>query len=275
MELTSEQLNSVCKYFYPRDFDGNYRCHEAYCFTCKQSKKDLPCSMCKDGDSCLICPCLKCVEFRVMFYPFILNVRARKKHGLPPKILPPVNLYGGHASEDECSVETILKRINKSTDKIKVDWVYYTICPRGRMGMEYLPTMKNFVADFFDSRFQLYFQELYYVVESGKHADNPNLHIHFVGKFLTDGSHNFRSRLVDCWNKYFHTEDNLYDIKYKIPKKSKGKKKEFNEGIKLVKIRNQTLLNDKIRYLTNEYKGTHMNFTDLGIAKHLLLETPT
>lgn len=273
MEISKDDMNRVCKYFYPRDFNGDFRCHEDYCWNCK-GDKDLSCYLCKEGTSCLVCRCPKCILFRGSFdiiddaeegfYDWILHQRKRKANGLP-------------FTHSDTSL-SIIKKLNRLTDKQVVDWSYYTICPKSRLGLNRLDDMKKFVKEFFDEKFQLYFEELYYVVESGKHEDNPNLHIHFVGKFLKDGSHNFRSRLIKKWNSIFEAD---YDISYKILKKPEGKgksnkkRKEYNEGIKLIKVRTQTILNDKIKYLQNDHKGSHENFIDLGIAKHLILEIPT
>ena len=154
--------------------------------------------------------------------------------------------------------------------KSKVDWKFITICPRARMNLNLLDTMKEFCNDFFDNNYSKYFEELHYVVESGKNKDDPNLHIHFVAKPFKDGMHNFRRDLVKKWNFYF-CED--YDISYKIYSglDEKGKKK-YNEGINTFPVRTLEILNDKIKYLSNDSKGSHENFVDLGIYKHLKFE---
>lgn len=158
----------------------------------------------------------------------------------------------------------------KFSCKSKVDWKFITICPRSRMDLNMVDTMCAFCDDFFDNNFSKYFEEIHYVVESGKNKDSPNLHIHFVAKPFKDGMHNFRRDLVKKWNFYF-CED--YDISYKIYSglDDKGKKK-YNEGINTFPVRTAEILEDKIKYLSNDSKGTHENFMDLGIYKHLKFE---
>ena len=130
--------------------------------------------------------------------------------------------------------------------------------------------MQEFCTDFFDNNYTKYFEEIYYVVESGKNKDDPNLHIHFVAKPFKDGMHNFSRDLKKKWNFYFCAD---YDIGYKIYTglDEKGKKK-YNEGIHTFPVRTREILEDKIRYLENDSKGTHENFMDLGIYQHLKFE---
>lgn len=151
--------------------------------------------------------------------------------------------------------------------KTKVDWKYITICPRARMPLNLLSTLEEFCIDFFDNNFTKYFEEIHYVVESGKNEADPNLHIHFVAKPFKDGMHNFSRDLKKKWNFYFCAD---YDISYKIYTglDEKGKKK-YNEGIHTFPVRTEEILQDKIKYLSNEFKGTHENFVDLGIYQHL------
>ena len=146
MECPSDDMERVCKYFYPRDFGGEYKCHDDYCFWCK-GDRELTCSICKDGTCCLICRCPKCITFREDFYEWILHQRKRKAQGL-------------HFSHSDMSL-TIIKKLNRLTDKCVVDWSYYTICPKSRLGLDRLEDMKRFVKEFFDDKFQLYFEELY------------------------------------------------------------------------------------------------------------------
>ena len=189
-------------------------------------------------------------------------------------IIEPYILECGKAGKEVGTLPNndIKKLINKLNlnSKSKVDWKYITICPRARMPLSLLNTMREFCTDFFDNNYTKYFEEIHYVVECGKNKDDPNLHIHFVAKPFKDGLHNFRRDLVKKWNFYF-CED--YDITYKIYTglDDKGKKK-YNEGIHTFPVRTLEILEDKIRYLSNESKGTHMNFMDLGIYQHLKFE---
>lgn len=167
--------------------------------------------------------------------------------------------------------DLIMKKIIqlKIINKTKVDWKLITLCPRARMNLDLVPTVKDFCEDFFDKECSKYFEEIHYVVECGKKESDPNVHVHFVCKPYQDWSHNFRRNLLKKWNFYF-AED--YNIGYKIKKGKVNGKMNYNEGIDIFHIRTEGILLDKIRYLFNENKGTHKNFKDLGIYKHIKYE---
>ena len=98
-----------------------------------------------------------------------------------------------------------------------------------------------------------YFKKVQWVVESGKHKNNPNLHFHFLGLFNPNGSKNFRKRvLFEAWNK--HYPDNPLE----------WKKPNGHRGVHVVACCAQELVDDKLKYLNNDSKGSHENFTDLN-----------
>lgn len=96
-----------------------------------------------------------------------------------------------------------------------------------------------------------YFQKVKWVLEAGKHTDNPNLHFHIFGLFNENGSKNFRKRiLVDRWNSVY-------------PSNTLNWKRRKSVGIHNKACCTQQLIDETLLYLSNESKGSHENFVDL------------
>lgn len=130
---------------------------------------------------------------------------------------------------------------------------FYTIVPKERLPFTEVNIKK--MRDVCESLFfqEKLFKKTWWVVECGKHEDNPNLHIHALVEFMD--SKNFRRSLLTVWKKHF--PDPIYRIDYKV---------KHNVGIHRVGCNTERIQQDKVKYLTNENKGSHENFKDLGIS---------
>lgn len=93
-----------------------------------------------------------------------------------------------------------------------------------------------------------------WVIESGKHKDKPNLHIHALVK-IGGRNKNFKRFFMGKWNKEF--KDKRYNISYK----SKD-----NCGWKMIPVNCWKMKQDKLDYMNNDSKGSHENFVDLGVS---------
>ena len=105
------------------------------------------------------------------------------------------------------------------------------------------------------------FHKVYWNIETGKHKDNPNLHLHALICFDTT-SKNFhskkeksRSDVKTLWNKYFKS----YGLDY------------GNDSYQYFKGKDiEKIYNDKLKYLKNEDKSIlHKNYRDLEILIEL------
>ena len=152
----------------------------------------------------------------------------------------------------------------KKPDKVK-GMSFYTIVPKERLNYDAftIGQLASFCEEMFNTRGDKYFKQCWYVIESGKHQQRPNLHVHLLADFKklkgASGSKFFLRDLKTLWKKYFH--DEKFSINYNI---------EGNKGIDRVDCNTLEIQQDKITYMDNDCKGTHENFTDLGIHKHLV-----
>jgi len=81
-----------------------------------------------------------------------------------------------------------------------------------------------------------------WVVESGKHSDDPHLHIHCFCRIKNPRHH---KRDICClWKKFFPAL--------------------VGDDYHLVKCNTEEMFRDKQLYLENDRKGTHMNYEDLA-----------
>ncbi len=83
-----------------------------------------------------------------------------------------------------------------------------------------------------------------WVIESGKHENDPHLHLHCFARIKNSRHH--KRDLLCLWQKFFPP---LIGSDYHI-----------------VKCNTEDMFWDKQKYLTNERKGTHMNFEDLALS---------
>tara|TARA_Y100000592_G_C5460064_1_gene313522 strand:- start:1252 stop:2025 length:774 start_codon:yes stop_codon:yes gene_type:complete len=166
----------------------------------------------------------------------------------------PCNLEGdpvlGHPFENYLSSFYKPRRKKPLKDKVR-GMSFYTLVPKTRLPFNEDEVVrlgdfcKNFISKFFD--------EYYWVVESGKYKEKPNLHIHFLGHFKEGMSKNFKRDLIKAWNK-------KHAIKYKLDWENDN-----GVGIHRVPCNTKEIQEDKKIYLCNSEKGSHENFVDLGM----------
>lgn len=141
---------------------------------------------------------------------------------------------------------------------------FYTIVPKNRMGISEVEVLRlrQFWKKFFEKNRKL-FSKVWYVLESGKHKDNPNLHTHALISFKSGGGKNFSRLLKKSWSRE-------YPYDFRIDYNENG-----NKGIDRVPCNTEQIQVDKIRYMENDQKGSHQNFIDLGIKEILDFEFST
>ena len=88
-----------------------------------------------------------------------------------------------------------------------------------------------------------------WVVESGKHADKPHLHIHAFCRIRNPRHH--KRDLCCLWKKFFPAL--------------------IGDDYHIVKCNTKEMFEDKQAYLENDRKGTHMNYEDLSQPPHCAL----
>lgn len=139
----------------------------------------------------------------------------------------------------------------KKIPKDKVEgMVFYSIVPQTRLPFNDGEILKltRFCEGIFTAK---HFTKCSWVIESGKHENNPNLHIHCLGKLKNK---NFKRMFITRWNKQY---DKKYNIEY-----DEGN----NKGWHMVPCNTIIIQKDKLKYMDNVNKGTHENFTDLRIG---------
>lgn len=161
--------------------------------------------------------------------------------------------YEGHttlSSDVQYALQNLIGKKKKAPSIKRHN--FFSCCPKYRIGISEGEVIKmvNFLKNNLTKK---YFLKVSWVVESGKHEDNPNLHFHFLGLFNPNGSKNFRKRvLFNEWNKVY--PDNPLE----------WKKPNGHRGVHVVACCNQELVVDKLTYLKNDSKGSHENFIDLN-----------
>lgn len=83
----------------------------------------------------------------------------------------------------------------------------------------------------------------YWVIESGKNENDPHLHIHALVRIKNPRHH--KRDLCCLWNKFFPP---LIGDDYHIRK-----------------CNTKEMYDDKLNYMINDRKGTHMNYEDLSL----------
>lgn len=165
----------------------------------------------------------------------------------------------------ECTL--VCKRFYKKSRKPKPKLLglsFYTIMPRNRIGISEgeVAKMAGFAKKFFTEK---YFEKCWWILESGKHKDKPNLHIHLLCRFAkhptavtkagvpVSMSKSFVRNMKTAWN---HIYDQQYDIGYDI---------NGNRGVDCKACNTAEIQKDKLAYMCNDQKGTHENFVDLKV----------
>lgn len=85
-----------------------------------------------------------------------------------------------------------------------------------------------------------------WIVESGKHINDPHLHVHAFVKIIDSKNH--KRDLLTMWNKFFPPL--------------------IGDDYHIVKCNTKEMFVDKQNYLKNDRKGTHMNFEDLSLPPY-------
>lgn len=129
---------------------------------------------------------------------------------------------------------------------------FYTIVPKARLPFNEVEVMRmfKFCESFFEN--SKLFKMVHFCVEAGKHKEKPNLHIHALILFKSGAGKNFSRLLKTAWNKVYK------ESKYNIIYKEKG-----NCGIHRVPCNTLKIQEDKVSYMSNDSKGSHINFIDL------------
>jgi hypothetical protein len=145
----------------------------------------------------------------------------------------------------------ILRKYRKREKDFKLKGLtFYTICPKDRLPFN--DDQINKLRMFCEKRFTAKnFERCKWVIESGKHEENPNLHIHCIGRLRNK---NFKREFITQWNKIY---DNEYNISYN---------ENDNRGWDMIPCNTAEIQEDKLNYLKNSLKGNHENFIDLKIG---------
>ena len=105
----------------------------------------------------------------------------------------------------------------------------------------------------FGRRIKKYYKEFEGVLEYGKHAERPHLHLHYLG--IMRDSKNHMARLKTEWEKVFPGNMALYN-------KKKGDKEYYVtscvDSDKMIPY--DDWVAEKREYFKNELKGSHENF---------------
>jgi len=146
----------------------------------------------------------------------------------------------------------------------EADSFFYTFVPEERLPLdpETLNKMAAFCGEVFENTD--YIRESWWVVESGKHPERPNPHIHAVIRFNGKPKNWQRDQVRKKWKSFFPDPAHRLDWMRKVGKKM------FKGTDKYTCTTNRITL-DKIDYLDNDRKNSmlggtdHTNFVDLGI----------
>lgn len=177
-------------------------------------------------------------------------------------------------------LEYTIPNVKKSAEFRSIKWVipkektikvenasmtWYSIVPKKRLPYDkhFMGKLQEFCMKCFSCGKHI--RNSWWVVESGKHEDSPNLHVHCLVDFHT--SRNFRRWMLKVWEEFFPDPDYRITWERKDPSRPKGVVK----GIDHVICNTREMIRDKHLYMINSNKGTHENFSDLGIngAYHL------
>lgn len=170
-------------------------------------------------------------------------------------------IYMKLARDEGNEGDTTLIRLNKRCVEIVVKyWTksilkvprqnFFSCCPKIRIDISEgeVSKMTRFCEKYFTSQ---YFKKVQWVLESGKHIEKPNLHFHLLGLYNENGSKNFRQRVLrEAWDKLYPNNP----LEWK-----RGK----HIGIDNKACCTQQMIDDKLKYLSNDSKGSHENFVDL------------
>lgn len=149
---------------------------------------------------------------------------------------------------------------DKIVDTTYKGWTFITIAPSklktGGLKMKDEELLEQFCHRWFA---KYNFSEYFWVIEYGKDAENPFLHVHalFKGivnkKFKKEGQYKF---LREEWNKLLPCK--ITNIKSWMEKKANP---QIDADVLHQRINDKSLWELKYNYLHNDLKGTHQNFS--------------
>ena len=138
------------------------------------------------------------------------------------------------------------KKLNKSIPNDQAS--YITIAPsKYRVPIPYTQENINTLINFGEKIAYLY-NPYYFVVESGKHAESPHLHIHILGKIKNSKKH--LGSLRAKWEQLTGFTIDWKSDDYLL--------KQWRKHPDMPTY--QDWIDEKISYFTDDYKGTHKNF---------------
>lgn len=152
------------------------------------------------------------------------------------------------------AIKIVKKYIKREKKSVSIQGLtFYTIVPKERLPFNEgeIVKIREFCKIVFNKKKLL---KCAWVVEVGKHKENPNLHIHAVCKLIDK---NFKRYAVAQWKKMYP------DYKYRIDWIDK---KRNACGWKMIPCNTLPIQEDKLKYLKNNYKGSHENFIDLKVG---------
>lgn len=138
-----------------------------------------------------------------------------------------------------------IEKLNKKENKILYSgFTFITLSPDHiKRKIPYCDDNIEKLKDFCKAQFtEFNYSYAKWVVESGKHAEDPHLHIHAFVRIKNPKHH--KRDLLCLWSKFF---PRLIDNDYHT-----------------VKCNTEEMWRDKQRYMEQEFKGTHMNYEDLS-----------
>lgn len=203
------------------------------------------------------------------FYNFTFNCNLMDSVMID-EVMEDVEILKKFFIEEEISSEeeipkSIFLLMYKYLKKDKVKGLsFYTIVPKERLPFNESEVMdlKNFCEKFFNN--EKLFESVKWCVESGKHENCPNLHIHALISFKKGMGKNFSRVLKSSWARVYP------DPKYAIDYNVKG-----NRGIHRVPCNTLLIQRDKEIYMSNSSKGSHENFVDLNVSGEFSSDSST
>ena len=226
-------------------------------------------------DEDLVCPCDECRANMLAHYERIMGISSGIANSIHDERGTTLSDYLSQLQAEYPDIPDHLLNdpkgiLERSFRELRLDlpekktvkgMSFYTVCPQPRLAYtaENWWRLQNLCEELFTGDIAAtYFSDTRWVVETGKHQDSPNLHFHALVSFLPQKSKNFsRDGIMKIWHNYFPD----HDISYK----QKRKDGTFNRGVDRVSCNTLQIQADKLKYLTNSEKGSHENFTDLGL----------
>jgi hypothetical protein len=154
--------------------------------------------------------------------------------------------YDNDYNKDEIVLyKNYLEKLDKKENKVLYSgFTFITLSPDHlKRKIDYSEENIRHLIDFCKAQFtEFNYSFAKWVVESGKHSEDPHLHIHAFVRIKNPKHH--KRDLLCLWCKFF---PKLIDSDYHT-----------------IKCNTEDMWRDKQNYMLNDRKGTHMNFEDLA-----------